>query len=147
MLLEAPARDLDLAVRVEKTLDAAEPRLRAIQGPPVLVHGDFKPANVLVDETGLTAVLDWEFAHAGTRLADVGQMLRFPESLPPGFVETFLDALGLDDDTAVLARTLDLANLVDGHAEAPRDSIRQRDLRARILLVCDEYERRFGPLP
>lgn len=33
--------------------------------PPVLVHGDYRMGNVLVDADGLSAVLDWELAHRG----------------------------------------------------------------------------------
>lgn len=33
--------------------------------PPVLVHGDFRMGNLLIDPSGLTAVLDWEIAHLG----------------------------------------------------------------------------------
>jgi aminoglycoside phosphotransferase (APT) family kinase protein len=36
-----------------------------------LIHGDFRIGNVLVDETGLRAVLDWEFAHIGDPHEDV----------------------------------------------------------------------------
>jgi aminoglycoside phosphotransferase (APT) family kinase protein len=36
-----------------------------------LVHGDFRPGNMLYDETGLRAVLDWELAYFGDPLADV----------------------------------------------------------------------------
>ncbi|MDZ7588392.1 MAG: phosphotransferase family protein [Parasphingorhabdus sp.] len=32
---------------------------------PVLVHGDFRLGNIMVDENGLAAVLDWELAHWG----------------------------------------------------------------------------------
>jgi len=31
--------------------------------PPVVVHGDFRIGNLVVDETGLVGVLDWEFVH------------------------------------------------------------------------------------
>jgi len=31
--------------------------------PPAVVHGDFRIGNLVVDETGLVGVLDWEFAH------------------------------------------------------------------------------------
>ncbi|HEU5478165.1 MAG TPA: phosphotransferase family protein [Gaiellaceae bacterium] len=31
--------------------------------PPVVVHGDFRIGNLVVDGTGLVGVLDWEFAH------------------------------------------------------------------------------------
>jgi aminoglycoside phosphotransferase (APT) family kinase protein len=39
---------------------------------PALVHGDFRIGNVMFDEKGLTAVLDWELAHVGDPLEDVG---------------------------------------------------------------------------
>ena len=31
--------------------------------PPLVVHGDFRIGNLVVDETGLAGVLDWEFTH------------------------------------------------------------------------------------
>ena len=39
----------------------------------VLVHGDFGPNNVLLDQAGqeITAVLDWEWAHAGDPVEDL----------------------------------------------------------------------------
>lgn len=37
-----------------------------------LVHGDFRLGNVLVDSNGLTAVLDWELAHIGDPMEDLG---------------------------------------------------------------------------
>lgn len=33
--------------------------------PPVLVHGDYRMGNVMVDDHGLAAVLDWELSHLG----------------------------------------------------------------------------------
>ena len=36
------------------------------------VHGDFRTGNLLVDATGLRAVLDWELAHAGDPMEDLG---------------------------------------------------------------------------
>jgi aminoglycoside phosphotransferase (APT) family kinase protein len=39
---------------------------------PVLVHGDFRPGNVLVQEGKITAVLDWELAHVGDPCEDLG---------------------------------------------------------------------------
>ena len=37
-----------------------------------LVHGDFRNGNILVDETGLKAVLDWERSHFGDPAEDLG---------------------------------------------------------------------------
>lgn len=37
-----------------------------------LVHGDFRLGNVMVGEEGLRAVLDWELAHVGDPMEDLG---------------------------------------------------------------------------
>ena len=41
-------------------------------GEVVLVHGDFKPGNALIDDQRITAKLDWETAHLGDPLEDLG---------------------------------------------------------------------------
>jgi aminoglycoside phosphotransferase (APT) family kinase protein len=40
--------------------------------PSVLVHGDYRIGNVVVDESGLVGVLDWEFAHLDEPVRDLG---------------------------------------------------------------------------
>ncbi|HSL57620.1 MAG TPA: phosphotransferase family protein [Acidimicrobiales bacterium] len=40
--------------------------------PPVVVHGDFRLGNLLVGPDGLRAVLDWELAHLGDPVEDLG---------------------------------------------------------------------------
>lgn len=48
----------------------------ATSGPPTCVHGDVKFANLLwLPDGELTAVLDWEFAHIGEPLTDLGYLL------------------------------------------------------------------------
>lgn len=37
-----------------------------------LVHGDFRVGNMIMDNTGIQAVLDWECAHLGDPMADLG---------------------------------------------------------------------------
>jgi aminoglycoside phosphotransferase (APT) family kinase protein len=39
---------------------------------PALVHGDFRVGNVIFGPEGLCAVLDWELAHVGDPLEDLG---------------------------------------------------------------------------
>lgn len=41
-------------------------------GDVVLTHQDFRTGNILVDEAGLTAILDWEFAAWSDPMADIG---------------------------------------------------------------------------
>jgi len=74
----------DLFARLEEELDAvAEPhpaieyglawcRARLpLERSPVVSHGDFRIGNLCVDEHGLVAVLDWEFAKIGDPLEDL----------------------------------------------------------------------------
>jgi aminoglycoside phosphotransferase (APT) family kinase protein len=58
---------------IELGLHWAKERLPT-QRTPVVVHGDWRIGNVAVDEHGLVAVLDWEFAH----LADPVEDLAWP---------------------------------------------------------------------
>ncbi|MGB7405667.1 MAG: phosphotransferase family protein [Pacificimonas sp.] len=39
---------------------------------PVIVHGDFRSGNFIVGEDGLKSILDWELAHLGDPLLDIG---------------------------------------------------------------------------
>jgi aminoglycoside phosphotransferase (APT) family kinase protein len=41
-------------------------------GDPVVVHGDYRLGNVIVADRGLAAVIDWELAHLGDPVEDLG---------------------------------------------------------------------------
>ena len=45
---------------------------RPAEGTPTLVHGDFRLGNLIVGEDGLGAVIDWELAHLGDPMEDLG---------------------------------------------------------------------------
>jgi aminoglycoside phosphotransferase (APT) family kinase protein len=64
--LDEPHPALELALRW----------LRRNEPPPpdrlVLLHGDYRLGNVMVDEHGLAGILDWEFAHIGDPAQDLG---------------------------------------------------------------------------
>jgi len=55
-------------------------------GEPTVVHGDFRLGNLMVGEDGLRAVLDWELAHLGDPMEDLGWLCvrawRFGSELP-----------------------------------------------------------------
>jgi len=71
-------------------IDLAIEWLRATAPPAqrtVLVHGDYKPGNVLIENSRVTTLLDWELAHLGDPLEDIGWMtqpLRRREHIIPG---------------------------------------------------------------
>jgi len=88
-----------------------------------LVHSDMNPKNLLVDPATLelTGLLDWEFAHAGLPVTDLGNLLRFDRD--PAFADAVLAGYlastggldGLTDPGLLLdaARAADLWALVD----------------------------------
>lgn len=57
-----------------------------------LVHGDLRMGNVIVDESGLAAVIDWELVHVGDPVEDLAwfcvKAWRFGEPLEAGGVGT-----------------------------------------------------------
>lgn len=71
---------------------AALERTRPATRSPVVVHGDFRMGNLLVDPSGLSAVLDWELAHLGSPIEDLGwfcaRAWRFGSTLRAGGVGT-----------------------------------------------------------
>lgn len=78
-----------------------------------LVHGDFRLGNVMVDETGLRAVLDWELAHVGDPMEDLGWLCvrawRFGSPHPVAgvgdydtLIDEYREASGLDVDRDVI---------------------------------------------
>ncbi|MDQ3106952.1 MAG: phosphotransferase family protein [Actinomycetota bacterium] len=60
-----------------------------------IVHGDFRNGNLIVGPDGLRAVLDWELAHVGDPLEDLGWLCvkswRFGVDLPVGGFGTYDD--------------------------------------------------------
>src|SRR5262249_26438092 len=67
--------------------------LHSVPGRPTLAHGDFNSPNIFVRELNGTwavaAILDWEFAFAGSILCDVGNMLRYERADRPRYEPSF----------------------------------------------------------
>ncbi len=117
-----------------------------------VVHSDLNPKNVLVDPVSLelTAVLDWEFAHAGHPWTDVGNLLRFERH--PAYVEAVLEAWttcrgGSVDVLLEGARAADLWALVDLAARADANPVARRadELLRRIADTGDLHAWPAGP--
>lgn len=85
---EAELRRVQLEPEPELELVVAWLRERAPDNEVVtLVHGDFKPGNVLMQGDEVALVLDWETAHLGDPLEDIGWVtnpLRAGEHRIPG---------------------------------------------------------------
>lgn len=82
---------------------------------PVLVHGDFRLGNLMIDANGLVAVLDWELAHIGDPREDIAWICvnswRFgiSENRVGGFgnLEELLESYSLEGGNEFTAKEID----------------------------------------
>ena len=80
--------------------------LRRHRPPPVpltLVHGDWRPSNVLVADAQPPHVIDWEFGHVGDPREDLGYYFMIP--MPPNLYK--------EDPGSFLARYRELTGLTE----------------------------------
>jgi aminoglycoside phosphotransferase (APT) family kinase protein len=101
-------------------------QLAALSEERSLVHSDYGSPNILLNRLlnpvngrwKVAAVLDWEFAFAGSPLYDVGHILRYdrrtPPLMEPHLAAGFREGGGaLPENWRSLARALDLTALCD----------------------------------
>ena len=93
-----------------------------------LVHGDFQGTNILIKDSRLTGILDWEFVMAGHPLADIGQFFRYENHFDNNLIGVFEEAYNqnsdykLNKDWYKISKLRDLANLIqliNGEDEMP----------------------------
>lgn len=113
------------------------PQLAALGQQSQLVHSDFGHRNLLVRRIDgrwqVAAVLDWEFAIAGSPLADIGHFLlrherRSMDIIEPRFIRGYLDGGGsLPQQWRRLAALLDLTALCESltHDQLPEGVVQE----------------------
>jgi aminoglycoside phosphotransferase (APT) family kinase protein len=115
---------------------------RPVPAPPALVHGDYRIGNLVIRDSAITAVLDWELATVGDPVSDLGTICAPPLRTnglaaglwePEALVSVYEELRGLSVDRAALAyhrvlATFKIASLWV-NASAPLSS-GEPDLRA-----------------
>lgn len=115
------------------------------QEPACLVHGDFNFDNILIDvaSSQVIAVLDWEFAFAGSYLFDIGTFLRFelPVEVKKEFISSFQDYSGisLPENYEKMVKIQDISNFVGliNHSKETPDRV--RDVKRLIQETLMNY--------
>jgi aminoglycoside phosphotransferase (APT) family kinase protein len=87
--------------------------------PPVLVHGDFRNGNFIVGPDGIRSVLDWELAHLGHPVEDLGWLC--VKSWRFGVVDKVVGGFG------------DVAPLLDAYAAESGTRVTEEELRYWIV--------------
>ncbi len=110
-----------LTQRLWRFVTEHEASLGVVEHHAMLVHGDFSGVNVVVRTTHgppeVAALIDWEYAHSGTPLVDLGSMLRRPgHELTPWFQEELVrgyreDGGILPENWRQVSRIVDLVKL------------------------------------
>ena len=102
-----------------------------------LVHGDFQGTNILIKNSKLSGILDWEFAMAGHPLADIGQFFRYEEYFNTNLLKAFEDEYNknsdykLEKDWYKISKLRDLINLIqliDGEENMPNKYANIKDI-------------------
>jgi aminoglycoside phosphotransferase (APT) family kinase protein len=105
----------ELSARVDRFLEEEPLAARNVVDVPVLAHCDFKASNLHWTARGELLVLDWEFAWAGSRYIDLGQIMRWhpSEAFARAFADSYVDGGGLlADDWRRFAEVVDLCALL-----------------------------------
>jgi hypothetical protein len=83
----------ELRARVRHRMCSRSAQLASLGTETRLVHGDFNRRNVIVRRSqgrrSVAAILDWEFAIAGSPLTDVANFLRYEREMRPLAVPHF----------------------------------------------------------
>lgn len=114
-----------------------------------LVHSDFNPLNILVEEDSsirISAILDWEYAFSGSPLMDIGNMLRYECVTSISMLKPFI--LSYRENGGVLphkwlqkAKLLDLIALLDLLNKEDCGKVRVKDITGLISNMMEEWER------
>ena len=110
---------LELAAATERFAEHVAQRLAAL--PVRLIHGDFYPANILVETGPRIRVVDWETCGTGPAVLDVAALIsgRWSEQEREQILDAYLAAspapLGLGVDDLLYARLLLAAQWIGWH--------------------------------
>lgn len=128
----------ELTERVERLIQHNRPILDEMDKYSSLVHGDFRPTNLLVRDGRLVSILDWEFAMAGHGVSDAGQLFRYEEQFSDDLKAAFAQAYNSHAPRQLTVhweqqgRLRDLANLLQMLGDSNELPAKFRDL---ILLI------------
>lgn len=120
-LMNGPARNRIRPDKIKKIITFLEKNSSLFDQPfpSVLLHGDFKPTNLLInDNDELAGIMDWEFAFSGPYFFDIGQILRYEDELPGNFYNHFFNGYqriskySIQKDWLKLSKLADMVNLI-----------------------------------
>ena len=107
---------------------------------PTLVHGDFRLGNLIVNEEGLAAVIDWELVNIGNPIQDIGWMC--VNSWRFGITEKIVGGFGDLED--LLQGYSSVSNLIIDEQEVKKWQV-FGSLRWGVICLIQTYSHLNGP--
>jgi aminoglycoside phosphotransferase (APT) family kinase protein len=131
----------ELIAGVQGLLRQEASRFAELNQEARLVHGDFNPTNILVDNGKISGVLDWEFAHAGTPYMDIGNLLRNLGSAYDEIVASGLREGGLElpPDWRERAALVDLASHMEFLTSTHGGEVKRAAVGRVVALLKNSY--------
>jgi aminoglycoside phosphotransferase (APT) family kinase protein len=121
--------------------------------PPVVIHGDFQPLNILWNESGISGVVDWTYAGIGTRATDVGHCrlalaVLFSATAAEEFLSCYESELGrpvnsAQDIRALLAFNAGWHEIVERAVDG-RAPVEHAGMADRVVAVLTAAARRLA---
>jgi len=127
----------DIINRINNIVNKNERILEKLDEEISLVHGDFQGTNILIKNSKLSGILDWEFAMAGHPIADIGQFFRYEEYFNSNLLKAFENEYNknsdykLEKDWYKISKLRDLINLIqliDGEENMPNKYANIKDI-------------------
>jgi len=102
--------------------------LQELDAETCLVHGDFNPTNILIQDGQVSGILDWDYCHSGTSYMDIGNLLRHTPSNQHLQIKLGLElgGMALPEDWQQRAEWVDLASQLEFLSSSRSDAFKQQ---------------------
>lgn len=137
----------DIIKRVRSLIVDSKQPLAKIDKYQSLIHSDFRPANMIIDNNKIVYFVDWESACKGHILADIGQFFRYSELFSDEDVSNFkthyneVADVKLPKEFCKLSKLRDLVNplqMLTSDADKP---VMYRDLIDVVISTLEYFSK------
>ncbi|UJB67796.1 aminoglycoside phosphotransferase family protein [Acaryochloris sp. 'Moss Beach'] len=120
--------------------------LQELDAETYLVHGDFNPTNILIQNGQVSGILDWDYCHSGTPYMDIGNLLRHTPSHQYQQIKVGLEhgGMALPEDWQQRAEWADLASQLEFLTSSRSDVFKQQCVDRVNLFLRMYFERSRG---